>query len=88
MTVTIFLIATFAIFLLPNKYFGYFEYVTSVIKIFLFLLIIVVGIAVICGAGPSGYIHTGVNYTELSAFKNGFGVCTRVSKYTASLNAI
>ncbi|KAF2015672.1 hypothetical protein BU24DRAFT_369562 [Aaosphaeria arxii CBS 175.79] len=70
---TMFLVATFIIFLLPNSYFAWFEYVTSVIKIFLFLLIIVSGIAVLCGAGPKGYIHSGVNYTELGAFKNGFG---------------
>jgi amino acid permease len=72
--VTLFLIATFVIFLLPNTYFAWFEYVTSIIKIFLFILIIIVGITVICGAGPDGYMHEAVNYTELGAFKNGFGV--------------
>ena len=71
---TLFLIATFVIFLLPNTYFAWFEYVTSIIKIFLFILIIIVGITVICGAGPDGYLHEAVNYTELGTFKNGFGV--------------
>ncbi|KAF5656896.1 amino acid transporter AAT family [Fusarium heterosporum] len=35
---TIFLAATFVIFLLPNKIFAWLEYITSLIKIFLFLI--------------------------------------------------
>ncbi|KAL6364822.1 hypothetical protein LRP88_00795 [Fusarium phalaenopsidis] len=39
-SLTIFLVACLAIFLLPNKWFAWFEYVTSLIKILMFLLII------------------------------------------------
>lgn len=72
--VTIFLVIVLAIFLLPNKAFAWFEYVTSVIKIFLFLLIIVLSLAIVCGAGPGGYVHDGAYWRDLPAFKNGFTV--------------
>ncbi|XEU97447.1 hypothetical protein FSHL1_002733 [Fusarium sambucinum] len=69
---TIFLAATFVIFLLPNTVFAWFEYVTSLIKIFLFLIIIFLSLALVCGAGPNGFVHSGSTWTELNAFKNGF----------------
>ncbi|CAD0083640.1 unnamed protein product [Aureobasidium vineae] len=69
---TIFLIVVLVIFLLPNTVFAWFEYVTSLIKIFLFLIIITASIAVLCGAGPQGYVHDASNYTVRAAFKNGF----------------
>lgn len=72
--VTIFLVIVLAIFLLPNKAFAWFEYITSVIKIFLFLLIIVLSLAIVCGAGPGGYVHDGEYWRDLPAFKNGFTV--------------
>lgn len=72
--VTIFLVVVLAIFLLPNKAFAWFEYVTSVIKIFLFLLIIVLSLAIVCGAGPGGYVHDGAYWRDLPPFKNGFTV--------------
>ncbi|KAM0257890.1 hypothetical protein ACHAPA_011539 [Fusarium lateritium] len=56
---TIFLAATFVIFLLPNTIFAWFEYFTSLIKIFLFLIIIFLSLALVCGAGPSGEVHSG-----------------------------
>ncbi|KAB2570335.1 AAT family amino acid transporter [Lasiodiplodia theobromae] len=69
---TIFLVACTAIFLMPNTVFAWFEYVTSVIKIILFLLIIVTSVAILCGAGPNGYVHDAGAWTELPAYKNGF----------------
>lgn len=72
--VTIFLVVVLVIFLLPNKAFAWFEYVTSVIKIFLFLLIIVLSLAIVCGAGPGGYVHDGAYWRDLPPFKNGFTV--------------
>lgn len=71
---TLFVVATAVIFALPNKVFAWFEYVTSIIKIFLFLIIILLGIALIAGAGPNGTVHNGSTWTELPAFKNGFFV--------------
>ncbi|KAM0205559.1 hypothetical protein ACHAPQ_011829 [Fusarium lateritium] len=69
---TIFLAATFVIFLLPNTIFAWFEYFTSLIKIFLFLIIIFLSLALVCGAGPSGEVHSGSTWTDLDPFKNGF----------------
>ena len=71
---TIFLVACIAIFSMPNTIFAWFEYVTSLIKIFLFLLIITTSIAILCGAGPNGYVHDASAWAELPAFKNGFQV--------------
>ncbi|KAF7550722.1 hypothetical protein G7Z17_g5515 [Cylindrodendrum hubeiense] len=70
--VTIFIVVTAAIFFLPNKAFAWFEYITSLIKVALFVLIIILGIALVAGAGPEGSVHDGSNWTELPAFKNGF----------------
>lgn len=72
--VTIFIAATTAIFLLPNKAFAWFEYVTSLIKVALFIIIIIIGLALIGRAGLEGSVHIGSNWTELPAFKNGFFV--------------
>lgn len=62
------------IFLLPNTVFAWFEYVTSLIKIFLFLLIILLSLALVLGAGPHGYVHHGETWTQHPAFLNGFAV--------------
>jgi amino acid transporter len=59
---------------MPNVVFAWFEYVTSLIKIFLFLLIILLSLALVCGAGPTGTVHHGSYWTDLPAFKNGFAV--------------
>jgi amino acid transporter len=70
--VTLFLVIILAIFCLPNKIFAWFEYISSIVKIFLFLLIIVLSLAIVCGAGPDGYVHDGEYWRELPVFKNGF----------------
>ncbi|KAJ9640535.1 hypothetical protein H2199_006074 [Coniosporium tulheliwenetii] len=69
---SIFIVACFVIFLLPNKVFAWFEYITSMIKIFLFLLIIILSLAIVCGAGPDGYVHDGAYWRDLPQFKNSF----------------
>ncbi|KAF7544172.1 hypothetical protein G7Z17_g10160 [Cylindrodendrum hubeiense] len=69
---TLFLAATFVIFLLPNTVFAWFEYVTSLVKIFLFLIIIFLSLALVCGAGPGGMVHDGATWRDLEPFKNGF----------------
>ncbi|KAH7134557.1 amino acid permease/ SLC12A domain-containing protein [Dactylonectria estremocensis] len=69
---TLFLAATFIIFCLPNTIFAWFEYVTSIIKIFLFLIIIFLSLALVLGAGPNGKVADGSTWTDLPPFKNGF----------------
>jgi amino acid transporter len=63
-----------AIFLLPNRAVAWFEYVTSLIKILTFLIIIILSLALILGAGPKGYIHRGESWTIFNPFLNGFAV--------------
>ncbi|KAF9891224.1 hypothetical protein FE257_004788 [Aspergillus nanangensis] len=69
---SIFLVLCLTIFLLPTKYFGWVQYIGSIVKIILFLLLLVLSIALIGGAGPNGRVHTGEYWRELPAFKNGF----------------
>ncbi|KAK2776687.1 hypothetical protein FQN52_003434 [Onygenales sp. PD_12] len=71
--ITIFMFASSVLFFLPNRVFAWFEYITSIAKLFAFLFIICVSLALVCGAGPTGYVHHGETWTELPAFKNGFG---------------
>ncbi|GLB06451.1 hypothetical protein AtubIFM57258_001759 [Aspergillus tubingensis] len=70
---TIYLVICLAVFLVPNKYFGWLEYFGSLVKVLLFLFITIISLAIIGGAGPSGYVRDGSTWTELPAFKNGFG---------------
>lgn len=56
---------------MPNRIFAWFEYVTSLIKIILFLFIIVLSLALVLGAGPKGYVHHGSFWRDLPPFKNG-----------------
>lgn len=62
------------VFLVPNKIFGWLQYFGSMVKVFLFLFIVVISLAIIGGAGPDGYVRNGDTWTEFPAFKNGFGV--------------
>ncbi|KAJ5616271.1 hypothetical protein N7537_001385 [Penicillium hordei] len=68
---TIFLIIMFIMFSLPNTVFGWFEYFTSILKIFVLILFIIVGIALIFGAGSHGSLHHGHAWQD-EAFLNGF----------------
>ncbi|KAK7224896.1 hypothetical protein V2G26_012899 [Clonostachys chloroleuca] len=72
-TISLFLVACLVIFLLPNTVFAWFEYVTSIIKIFLFLIIILLSLAMVLGAGPNGKMHHGETWTDFPVFLNGFG---------------
>lgn len=72
-TVTIFVAATLLIFVMPNTVFAWFEYVSSIIKILLFLLIIFTSLAIIGGAGAQGPLD-GSYWRDLPVFKNGFSV--------------
>ena len=84
-TVTIFLVVTCIIFVMPNTVFAWFEYFTSLIKIILFMLIILLSLAIVCGAGPKGFVHNGSTFTDYPAFKNGFSVrtaCANLSSLT------
>ena len=78
--VTIFVVTTCVIFSMPNKVFAWFEYFTSLIKIVLFMLIILLSLAIVCGAGPKGYVHHGSTWTDFPPFKNGFSVRTACPK--------
>ncbi|KAJ9660897.1 hypothetical protein H2198_002242 [Neophaeococcomyces mojaviensis] len=68
---TIFVAATLLIFVMPNTVFAWFEYVSSIIKILLFLLIIFTSLAIIGGAGAQGPLD-GSYWRDLPVFKNGF----------------
>lgn len=72
--VTIFLVLCAMLFSMPNTAFAWFEYVTSLIKIFAFLILVFSSLAIVLGAGPKGYVHHGETWTDLPAFKNGFQV--------------
>ncbi|KAF9893776.1 hypothetical protein FE257_009946 [Aspergillus nanangensis] len=61
-----------AIFISPLSVFGWFEYFSSMMKIILFLLLLVISLALIGGAGPTGSVHRGSTWTENEPFKNGF----------------
>ncbi|KAJ5559978.1 hypothetical protein N7513_002377 [Penicillium frequentans] len=69
---TIFLIVMFIIFSLPNVVFGWFEYFTSIMKILVLILFIIVGVALVFGAGPNGTMHHGQTWQNGEAFLNGF----------------
>lgn len=58
--------------LLPNKWFAWFEYITSIFKILGLIIIIFFCFAVVLGAGPNGKRHTGETWRDYPAFKNGF----------------
>ncbi|XRM46294.1 hypothetical protein ABZX51_009341 [Aspergillus tubingensis] len=69
----IFLVLCLGVFLLPTSIFGWLEYIGSLVKMFLFLFVTAISLAVIAGAGPSGYVRHGSTWTDLPMFKNGFG---------------
>lgn len=59
---------------MPNKFFGWLEYFGSLVKVFLFIFITLISLAIIGGAGPKGYVRDGSTWSDLPVFKNGFGV--------------
>ena len=69
---SIFLVVSLAIFVLPNKVFAWSEHISSMVKIGLFLVINFLSLAVVFGAGSKGYFHGGNFWRDLPVFKNGF----------------
>ncbi|EXJ91451.1 hypothetical protein A1O1_04563 [Capronia coronata CBS 617.96] len=70
--ITIFLVICLIVFVLPNKAFAWVQTFGSMVKIILFLLIVVLSLALIGGAGPTGSVHHGSYWTHGMAFQNGF----------------
>ncbi|PYH84393.1 proline-specific permease [Aspergillus uvarum CBS 121591] len=70
---TIFLVICFVVFLMPTSFFGWLEYIGSLVKAFLFVFITIISLAIIGGAGPTGYVRDGSTWIDLPAFKNSFG---------------
>ncbi|KAJ5120417.1 Amino acid/polyamine transporter I [Penicillium bovifimosum] len=71
--VSIFLVGCLVVFLMPNKFFGWLQYFGSLVKVALFIFIVIISLAIIGGAGPEGFPRDGSTWTDLPAFKNGFG---------------
>ncbi|RVX73521.1 hypothetical protein B0A52_02409 [Exophiala mesophila] len=71
--ITLFILATAILFSFPIKWFAWYEYVTSVVKLFGVIMFLVIDFAIILGAGPRGRRHTGETWREGPLFKNGFG---------------
>ncbi|KAJ5507253.1 Amino acid/polyamine transporter I [Penicillium freii] len=69
---SIFLVICLAVFFMPNRFFGWLEYFGSLVKVFLFIFITLISLAIIGGAGSKGYVRDGSTWTDLP-FKNGFG---------------
>ena len=74
MPVTIFCVICLAIFALPNKAFAWVQYIGSMVKVILFLILVPLCIALIAGAGSTGSVHKGSTWTSLPPFKNGIKV--------------
>jgi amino acid permease len=74
MSVTIFCVICLGIFALPNKAFAWVQYIGSMVKVLLFLMLVPLCLALIAGAGPTGSVHDGRTWTSLSPFKNGIKV--------------
>ncbi|KAL4952321.1 amino acid permease/ SLC12A domain-containing protein [Aspergillus filifer] len=70
---SIFIVVCLVVFLMPNRYFAWCQYVASMVKVFLFFFNTVVSLAIIGGAGPSGTVSDGSTWTDHPVFKNGFG---------------
>ncbi|KAL4808841.1 amino acid permease/ SLC12A domain-containing protein [Aspergillus unguis] len=70
---SIFIVICLVVFFMPNIIFGWLQYIGSLVKVFLFIFNIIVCLAIIGGAGPNGQVRDGSTWTDLPAFKNGFG---------------
>ena len=65
---TIILIITFGTLACPNRVYAEVQYVVSILKILLLLLIIFTSIAMLAGAGPEGKVHNGETWRDFPAF--------------------
>ncbi|KAK2781676.1 hypothetical protein FQN53_000467 [Emmonsiellopsis sp. PD_33] len=70
---SIFLVICLVIFLVPNTYYAWVQYFTSLVKVFLFVFIVIVSLVVIGGAGPTGSVKDGSTWRDLPVFNNSFG---------------
>ncbi|KAL4751598.1 hypothetical protein BDW72DRAFT_212664 [Aspergillus terricola var. indicus] len=70
---SIFIVICLAVFFLPNTYFAWLQYFGSLVKVFLFVFFVIISLAIVGGAGPTGSVKDGSTWTDLPAFKNGFG---------------
>jgi amino acid transporter len=60
------------LFLLNTKWWGYFEYGASVLKILGLIIFIITGFAMVLGAGSTGTKHNGETWRDYPVFLNGF----------------
>ncbi|KAL4893027.1 proline-specific permease [Aspergillus ambiguus] len=71
-SLTIVLVLMAVIFVCPTKVYAVFEYLSSIVKVLLFIFLVVICVAIIGGAGKTGYVHHGSTWTDQPPFKNGF----------------
>lgn len=71
-TVSVFLVFVALIFALPNKWFAWFEYYTSILKVSALIIFMIAAFAMTMGAGSTGTVHTGETWRDYPVFKNGF----------------
>lgn len=60
------------VFALPSKWFAWFEYATSIMKIVALFVFMFAALAIVLGAGPTGHVHHGETWQHGLAFRNGF----------------
>lgn len=72
--VSIFIFVVTVIFALPVRWFAWFEYIASLLKISAFLLVVVASICILAGAGPTGHAHGSEAWQSFPIFTNGFRV--------------
>ncbi|KUJ18772.1 uncharacterized protein LY89DRAFT_774915 [Mollisia scopiformis] len=70
--VTIFIVGAIVLFSLPNRWFAWFEYFTSILKVIAITLFLILDFAIIFGAGPKGKVYHGETWNAGPVFKNGF----------------
>ncbi|OMP88776.1 putative amino-acid permease, partial [Diplodia seriata] len=70
---TVFMVFVVGLFLLPNRYFAYYEYFAGLLKIIGLTIVIIVSIVIIAGGGPTGRVHNGEYWRTLPI--KGFSNC-------------
>jgi yeast amino acid transporter len=60
------------IFMLPSKWFAWFEYCVAILKVVALFIFMFAAFAMVLGAGPKGYVHHGETWHHGLAFRNGF----------------
>ncbi|CAK7235062.1 hypothetical protein SCUCBS95973_009143 [Sporothrix curviconia] len=74
---TLFLVIVYAIHFMPSTWFAETEFITAAIKVVTITVVLIVCLALLGGAGPTGTTHHAENYLELPLFPHGFkGVCS------------